>query len=244
MDGIGEKLAESLCERGLVSNLPDLYRLQHSDIENLERMGSKSAANIISQIEETRLIDLATFLSALGLPGIGPELATGFAQQIGTIEQLFEVLNNPEFAIQTLVDIDGVGETVASSFIDGLIERREMVTDLSEVLTITSTEMVEQTGSLLGLTFCITGTMSRSRKEIALMIKSSGGKVVSTVSGKLNYLVAGESAGSKLEKARRLEVKVLSEAELQLFLDSDSQIQSDITEEIDDSSQQMSLGDY
>jgi len=228
----------------LVSNLPDLYRLQHSDIENLERMGSKSAANIISQIEETRLIDLATFLSALGLPGIGPELATGFAQQIGTIEQLFEVLNNPEFAIQTLVDIDGVGETVASSFIDGLIERREMVTDLSEVLTITSTEMVEQTGSLLGLTFCITGTMSRSRKEIALMIKSSGGKVVSTVSGKLNYLVAGESAGSKLEKARRLEVKVLSEAELQLFLDSDSQIQSDITEEIDDSSQQMSLGDY
>ena len=244
MDGIGEKLAESLCERGLVSSLPDLYRLQHSDIENLERMGSKSAANIISQIEETRLIDLATFLSALGLPGIGPELATGFAQQIGTIEQLFEVLNNPEFAIQTLVDIDGVGETVASSFIDGLIERREMVTDLSEVLTITSTEMVEQTGSLLGLTFCITGTMSRSRKEIALMIKSSGGKVVSTVSGKLNYLVAGESAGSKLEKARRLEVKVLSEAELQLFLDSDSQIQSDITEEIDDSSQQMSLGDY
>ncbi|MDP7658526.1 MAG: NAD-dependent DNA ligase LigA [Candidatus Thalassarchaeaceae archaeon] len=244
MDGIGEKLAESLCERGLVSNLPDLYRLQHSDIERLERMGSKSAANIISQIEETRLIDLATFLSALGLPGIGPELATGFAQQIGTIEQLFEVLNNPESAVQTLVDIDGVGETVARSFIDGLIERREMVTDLSEVLTITSTEMIEQTGSLLGLTFCITGTMSRSRKEIALMIKSSGGKVVSTVSGKLDYLVAGESAGSKLEKARRLEVKVLSEAELQSLLDSDSQIQREITEEIDDSSQQMSLGDY
>tara|TARA_B100001964_G_C13985601_1_gene488236 strand:- start:132 stop:755 length:624 start_codon:yes stop_codon:yes gene_type:complete len=207
-------------------------------------MGSKSAANIISQIEETRLIDLATFLSALGLPGIGPELATGFAQQIGTIEQLFEVLNNPESAVQTLVDIDGVGETVARSFIDGLIERREMVTDLSEVLTITSTEMIEQTGSLLGLTFCITGTMSRSRKEIALMIKSSGGKVVSTVSGKLDYLVAGESAGSKLEKARRLEVKVLSEAELQSLLDSDSQIQREITEEIDDSSQQMSLGDY
>ncbi|HJL64593.1 MAG TPA: BRCT domain-containing protein, partial [Candidatus Thalassarchaeaceae archaeon] len=181
---------------------------------------------------------------ALGLPGIGPELATGFAQQIGTIEQLFEVLNNPESAVQTLVDIDGVGETVARSFIDGLIERREMVTDLSEVLTITSTEMIEQTGSLLGLTFCITGTMSRSRKEIALMIKSSGGKVVSTVSGKLDYLVAGESAGSKLEKARRLEVKVLSEAELQSLLDSDSQIQREITEEIDDSSQQMSLGDY
>jgi DNA ligase (NAD+) len=207
-------------------------------------MGSKSAANIISQIEETRLIDLATFLSALGLPGIGPELATGVAQQIGTIEQLFEILNNPESAVQTLVKIDGVGETVARSFIDGLIERREMVTDLSEVLTITSTEMVEQTGSLLGLTFCITGTMSRSRKEIALMIKSSGGKVVSTVSGKLNYLVAGESAGSKLEKARRLDVKVLSEAELQFLLDSDSQIQWDITEEIDDPSQQMSLGDY
>ena len=207
-------------------------------------MGSKSAANIISQIEETRLIDLATFLSALGLPGIGPELATGVAQQIGTIEQLFEILNNPESAVQTLVKIDGVGETVARSFIDGLIERREMVTDLSGVLTITSTEMVEQTGSLLGLTFCITGTMSRSRKEIALMIKSSGGKVVSTVSGKLNYLVAGESAGSKLEKARRLDVKVLSEAELQFLLDSDSQIQWDITEEIDDPSQQMSLGDY
>ncbi|HJM30108.1 MAG TPA: helix-hairpin-helix domain-containing protein, partial [Candidatus Thalassarchaeaceae archaeon] len=245
MDGIGEKLAESMCERGLVSNLPDLYRLKQSDIENLERMGSKSASNIISQIEGTRQMSLATFLSALGLPGIGPELALGFAQKIGTIENLFELLNNSEASIQGLVSIDGVGETVARSFLNGLIERRDVVEDLAEVLTITGTEMVEQTGPLLDLSFCLTGTMSRPRKEIALMIKAAGGKVVSTVSGKLDYLVAGESAGSKLEKAKRLDVNVLSEIELETLIGSDAQTSIDSSELSGNAdNQQKSLGDY
>jgi DNA ligase (NAD+) len=245
MDGIGEKLAESMCERGLVANLPDLYRLKQSDIENLERMGSKSASNIISQIEGTRQMSLATFLSALGLPGIGPELALGFAQKIGTIENLFELLNNSEASIQGLVSIDGVGETVARSFLNGLIERRDVVEDLAEVLTITGTEMVEQTGPLLDLSFCLTGTMSRPRKEIALMIKAAGGKVVSTVSGKLDYLVAGESAGSKLEKAKRLDVNVLSEIELETLIGSDAQTSIDSSELSGNAdNQQKSLGDY
>ena len=86
MDGIGEKLAEQLCEEGLVSTLPDLYSLTHSDIINLERMGEKSANNIISQLDATRSLSLSTFLSALGLPGIGPELATGFAEELGDPE--------------------------------------------------------------------------------------------------------------------------------------------------------------
>ena len=231
MDGIGQKLTEQLCDVGLVRTLPDLYRLSMDDLLTLDRMGEKSASNVLSQLESTRSLMLSKFLSALGLPGIGPELATSIAAEVGDLDQLMmmveakdETINveskpshNP--VIDRLVTIDGVGETVASSLLDGLAARRSIVTDLAEILEITN-EIVSSTSSgiLEGKTFCITGTLSRPRKEIALAIKASGGKVVSTVSGKLDYLIAGESAGSKLEKAQRLGVSVLQESDLDTII--------------------------
>ena len=248
MDGIGEKLAEQLCEEGLVSTLPDLYSLTHSDIINLERMGEKSANNIISQLDATRVLGLSTFLSALGLPGIGPELATGFAEELGDTETMFNLLNDHESAIPRLVKLEGVGETVARSFLEGLSERRAMVEGLAEAIEITAEEAKQESeGPLTGQTFCITGSLSRPRKEIALMIKAAGGKVVSSVSGKLDFLVAGESSGSKLDKANRLSVTVLSESELESKIsgegdDSDEENAGEIF--ADAGPQQMSLGDY
>jgi len=119
---------------------------------------------------------------------------------------------NPVF--DRLISIDRVGETVARLLLDGLDTRSAIVEELSLELDITEESPKQEVGSLLGQTFCITGALSRPRKEVALSIKAEGGKVVSSVSGKLNYLVAGESAGSKLDKANRLGVKILSESEL------------------------------
>ena len=216
MDGIGEKLVDQLCDANLVNTIPDLYRLTTEQVQGLERMAEKSASNVISQLEDTREMALDTFLSALGLPGIGPELATAFAGEICTMDALIAL---GEDDLERLISIEGVGNTVAYSLMAGIADRSEMLEDFNRILTITEVAKTEApSGPLVGLSFCITGTLTRPRKEIALQIKAAGGKVVSAVSGKLDYLVAGENAGSKLEKATRLGVSVLNEAEWEAML--------------------------
>ena len=229
MDGIGEKLAEQLCSTGLVRTLADLYKLSHSDIAGLERMAERSASNVIDELEATRSMTLSAFIAALGLPRIGPEIASVIAAEMGSLEVLLELVENKDdeagsdddgkpnkhnAAIGRLIAIDGVGETVANLLLDGLHTRSKIVAELAEELDITEESPKQESGPLSGQTFCITGTLTRPRKEVALSIKAEGGKVVSSVSGKLDYLVAGESAGSKLEKAGRLGVEILTEAEL------------------------------
>lgn len=226
MDGIGEKLAQQLCSEGLVKSLPDLYNLEISDISNLERMGLKSATNVIKELESSKRISLSMFLSALGIPGIGPELATSVANQVTSIENLLYLVNQRNenidennSAITQLIEIDGIGVKVANQILDGLTIRMDTVKKLQTHLDIYSESKPLSNGSLSGNTFCITGTLTRSRKEIALLIKSNGGKVVGSVSKNLNYLLAGESAGSKLENAISLGVQVISESQLNEMLE-------------------------
>tara|TARA_B110000438_G_scaffold302206_1_gene359210 strand:- start:1547 stop:3598 length:2052 start_codon:yes stop_codon:yes gene_type:complete len=216
MDGIGEKLVDQLCEVKLVKTIPDIYRLTSEQIQSLERMAEKSANNVMNQLDATREMSLDTFLSALGLPGIGPELATAFAGEICTMDSLMAL---SEDDLGRLIAIEGVGVTVAHSLMTGVTDRSEMLEDFSRILTISEVAKTEApSGPLVGLSFCITGTLNRPRKEIALQIKAAGGKVVSTVTGKLDFLVAGENAGSKLEKATRLGVNVLNEVEWEAML--------------------------
>ena len=226
MDGIGEKLAQQLCSEGLVKSLPDLYNLEISDISNLERMGLKSATNVIKELESSKRISLNMFLSALGIPGIGPELATSVANQVTSIENLLYLVNQRNenidennSAVTQLIEIDGIGVKVANQILDGLTIRMDTVKKLQTHLDIYSESKPLSNGSLSGNTFCITGTLTRSRKEIALLIKSNGGKVVSSVSKNLNYLLAGGSAGSKLENAISLGVQVISESQLNEMLE-------------------------
>ncbi len=229
MDGVGEKLAEQMCETGLVTTLADLYKLEREDIEGLERMAEKSASNVIDQLEGSRSMPLSTFIAALGLPRIGPEFASVIATEAGSLDELLDLVskmdedpgvdesgkpNKHNPSMSRLIAIEGVGETVARLLLEGLATRSEIVAELSEQLDITEESPKREAGPLQGQTFCITGTLSRPRKETALSIKAEGGKVVSSVSGKLDFLVAGASAGSKLEKANRLGVGVLNEAEL------------------------------
>ena len=218
MDGIGEKLAEQLCSTGLVSSLADLYRLSEKDLLGLERMAEKSARNILDELESSRSMTLSKFIAALGLPRIGPEIASLVCSEVRTVEELIEMMESRDQSIQRLTSIDRIGETVAALLLDGIAERKDDILDLYSQLEIVEEEDTGQEGLLSGSTFCITGTLSRPRKEIALSIKSEGGKISSSVSGKLDYLVAGSAAGSKLEKANRLGVRVLSEEDLDTLL--------------------------
>ena len=248
MDGIGEKLAEQLCATRLVRTLADLYKLTHQDIAGLERMADRSASNVIDELEASRSMTLSTFLTALGLPRIGPEISSVIATEVGSLETLLELVekkdeeagmdadgkpNKYNPAIDRLIAIERVGETVARLLLDGLDIRSTIVRELSLELDITEESPKQEIGPLLGQTFCITGALGRPRKEVALSIKAEGGKVVSSVSGKLDYLVAGESAGSKLDKANRLGVEILSEVELAEMIGMDPLAE-----------RQSSLGDF
>ena len=211
MDGIGEKLIEALLDNGLVESISDLYRLNHSQISNLERMGDKSAYNVLDELARTRTLNLAKFLHALGIERIGPEVATTISQHFKSIGNLLIWVDEGE--IEELTTIDGIGEKVATIFRDGICKRSDLINELSEIITITD-EAESASGVFDGKSFCITGSLSRPRKEIALAIKNAGGKVVGSVSGNLDILVAGEKAGSKLAKAESLDVEVWSEEKL------------------------------
>jgi len=239
MDGIGEKLAEQLCSSGLVTSLADLYRLENreQDLIGLERMAEKSARNVIEELKSTRSMTFSTFISALGLPRIGPEIATLVCSEVPNLEELIQMTEDRDAAVERLVSIDRVGEVVAKLLLDGISDRKDSIVDLHEQIEIIEGGKTVSEGTLSGSTFCITGTLSRPRKEISLSIKSQGGKVVSSVSGNLSFLVAGESSGSKMERANRLGVRVISEAELDEMLGGS--ILEDMPEE-----RQATLGEF
>ena len=211
MDGIGEKLIEALLDKSLVQTIADLYRLSHSQISDLDRMGDKSAYNVLDELSKTRTLNLARFLHALGIERIGPEVATTISQHFTSLEKL--LLWVDEGDDEELTTIDGIGEKVTTIFREGISKRRELIDELSQIITVTD-EAESASGIFDGKSFCITGSLSRPRKEIALAIKNAGGKVVGSVSGNLDVLVAGENAGSKLAKAESLEVEVWSEEKL------------------------------
>ena len=221
MDGIGEKLVEQLLEAKLIENIPDLYRLQQAEIENLERMGEKSAVNVLTELSKSKQMQLAKFLHALGIAKIGPELAILVAQFATSFDNLMQWVVDAEEqqdqeneALNALVEIDGIGLIVARQVRDGLASRKEMLLDLASIIEVEDQPKAVDGGNLSGKTFCLTGSLTRPRKEVQLAIKNAGGKVVGSVSAKLDILVAGEKAGSKLAKAESLQVLIWSEEEL------------------------------
>ncbi len=211
MDGIGEKLIEALLEKGLVVTIADLYMLSHSQITELERMGDKSAYNVLDELAKTRTLNLAKFLHALGMERIGPEVATTISQHFASLEKLLHWIDEGED--DELTTIDGIGDKVAAIFRNGINKRRTLINELSTIITVTD-ESQPSSGKFDGKSFCITGSLSRPRKEIALTIKNAGGKVVGSVSSSLDILIAGEKAGSKLEKAQSLGIVIWSEEDL------------------------------
>ena len=217
MDGIGEKLVEQLIDEGLISSIADLYRLDEYTLLSLDRMGQKSADNVLNEINKSRSMTFSRFLSALGIPGIGPELATSMSYHFQTPEQLFEWIGKTlidDAEMREITSIDGVGDIVALQLRDGMLHRKDAILDLLTHLVLDKDVRVAAGGPFEGMTFCVTGTLSESRKNIQARIKSAGGKVVGSVSGNLSVLVAGANAGSKLAKAEKLNVTVWNEGTL------------------------------
>ncbi|MGE0262777.1 MAG: NAD-dependent DNA ligase LigA [Candidatus Obscuribacterales bacterium] len=222
IEGVGEVLVEQLVKAGLVDRPSDFYRLSLESLTGLERMGEKSAKNVLSQVEASKTRGLRRLIYALGIRHVGTMGAELLAGRYASIDEL-AAARSEDMAV-----IDGVGPTISEAVVEFFQDEhnRELIEDLKAVGVATEKDESELKGSDLpqifaGKTFVITGTLARmDRKEAEDAIKARGGKASSSVSKKTDYVVAGEKAGSKLEKARSLGVAVLDENEFLDMLES------------------------
>jgi DNA ligase (NAD+) len=215
VEGLGYKLIEQLVDTKLVKSLADLYRLDVETLAKLERMGKKSAENIVKALEASKTRSLDRFLTGLTIRHVGTRGAEVLAERFSTLEAVQNV---------GLADLEGVpeiGQVVAKSVFDFFQDpaNRELLEDLKSVGVAPSPVVpaAPSTGSLplAGKTIVLTGTLpTRSRPEAEALIKKLGGKVTGSVSKSTSYVLAGSDAGSKLEKAKTLNIPIIDEAEL------------------------------
>ena len=215
IDGLGPQIVELLLKNDLIRDVADLYSLKAEQIESLERMGEKSAKNLVSAIEASKTAGLARLVYALGIRNVGEVAATALADRFTTLEELTKA------TAEQIAELEDFGDITAECVVNffshpqnvALCERlRE-----AGLVTVNTNEPKGET--LAGLSFVLTGTLpTMSRDEASALIKQAGGKVVGSVSKKTDYVVAGEAAGSKLTKAQSLGVKIISEEDLLALL--------------------------
>ena len=210
IDGMGPAVLTALVENGIIKSQPDIYGIIATDISSIERMGEKSASNLISAIEKSKSAGLARVIYALGIRNIGQKTADILAEKFGNIDSLMEA------DLETLCSIDGFGEVMAKSLIDyfSLEQSKNLIEKLKEYGVDMTAEIKEKSDIFAGLTFVLTGTLpTMTRNEASDIITANGGKVSSSVSKKTSYVLAGEEAGSKLTKAQSLGIKIIDENE-------------------------------
>lgn len=217
IDGLGQAVVTSLVDSGLVADAADLYTLTAEQVLNLERMGPKSAQNLIEAIAASKQAGLARLLFGLGIRFVGAKAATTLARHFGDIELLAKA------SADELTALDEIGPRIAESVVEYFArpEAERLIAKLTAAGVKLTEEIRRTTGilPLTGKTFVLTGTLpTLTRNDAAELIESQGGKVTSSVSKKTDYVVAGEEAGSKLDKAQKLSITVLNEAELMALL--------------------------
>ena len=218
VDGLGEKLVDQLVEAGLVTRLSDLFNLEAEQVESLERMGKKSAGNLIAALERSKSTTLPRFLIALGVRHVGETIAEILSQHFEELGPLMAA------SVDEIEAIEGVGPTIAESvfrFLADAANRQEIerLQSLGVRWPASRPAEVNKEGqTLTGLQFVLTGSMSAPREHFKEQIERAGGKVVGSVSKKTDYLVAGEKAGSKLDKAQKLNISVLDESGLEALI--------------------------
>lgn len=211
IDGLGPQIVELLLASGLISDVSDLYTLKAEDVAGLERMGEKSAANLIAAIERSKSAGLERLVYALGIRNIGEVAGAALAQRYKTLDALIGATK------EELCEISDFGEITADYVVDFFSHEPNvrLCRRLSELGLVTEAVSAPSGDRLAGLTFVLTGTLpTMSRDEASALIKAAGGKVSGSVSSKTSYVVAGDAAGSKLTKAQSLGVSVIDEAQL------------------------------
>jgi len=212
IDGLGEVLVNQLNERGLVKNVADLYKLTKDDLLQLERMGEKSAENVLAEIEASKKLPLERVIYGLGIRFVGERTAQFLAEHFGSLDAIMNA--NAE----ELEEVNEVGPRIAESIVEFFADEhnRKLVSDLRKAGLTFSGQKKEKGTKLAGKTFVLTGTLARhTRDEAKKMIEDAGGRVSGSVSKKTDHVVAGSDAGSKLDKARELGVNVIGEDELE-----------------------------
>jgi DNA ligase (NAD+) len=217
IEGLGDKLVDQLVGQGLVRNYGDLYRLQLDQLMGLERMGRKSSENLLSGVEASKERGLARLLNALAIRHVGARVAAVLAESFGSMDALMEA------GVEQLGEINEIGPIIAESVHDYLHSQvgRKTIADLRRlgVNMESAAPAAEGAQVLQGKTLVVTGTLQRyTRDEIKELIARHGGRAASSVSSKTDYVVAGEKAGSKLAKAQKLGVTVLTEEQFEALL--------------------------
>ena len=218
IDGLGEAIITQLLEQRLISTPADLYSLNPEDLLPLDGFGPKAASNLLSSLETSKTCGLATFIYALGIPHVGKVTAKTLADHFGSLEALGQC------SIDVLENIPSIGAIVATSLVDAFENPsfQDLLNALIQAGIQPSTPTLP-TGHLSGKTFLITGTLPESRRSLEEKIIAAGGKISSSVSKTLDFLVVGENPGSKLSKADGLikkghELKCISYQDLNIML--------------------------
>ena len=215
IEGLGISVCESLINSGLVKTVADLYYLQAPQIAGLDRMGEKSAANLIAAIDKSREAGLARLLCAFGIRQVGQKAARVLAAHFGDLESLMEA------SAEELTAIPDIGEITANFIVDWFEkpQSRHLIRLLRDAGVDFSSHEERKDNRFAGLTFVLTGTLSRfTRDEASAIIESYGGKASGSVSKKTSYVLAGENAGSKLTKAESLGIPVISEEDFEAMI--------------------------
>ena len=210
IQGLGDKIVDQLVDEGLVKNAADLYELEVGQLAKLDRMGEKSAAKLVAAIEESKQTTLARFLFALGIRDVGEATALALATHYGSLVRLQKATT------EELQEVPDIGPVVAESVYRFFDDRRNVeVLEAMRARGVRVAPMAEpkaDAGPLAGKTFVVTGTLpTLSRADAEALIRSAGGKVAGSVSGKTDFVVAGQSPGQKLADAKKLRIAILDE---------------------------------
>jgi DNA ligase (NAD+) len=233
IEGLGEKQAAVFLDQGLITDVADIYDLTEERLVEVDRFGETSARNLVASIDASRARPFKRVLYALGLPGVGYVTAEALADYFGSIDALHEA--DPE----KIVEVDGVGPIMAEQIAESLGDDAtwslvEKLRSKGLRLEADESERRVEGGPLEGKTVVLTGTLPElTREAAATLVKNAGGKVVNSVSKKTDYVVAGESPGSKLAKAEKFGTPVLDEDGLKDLLANGPPPEPDEAEESD-----------
>lgn len=210
IDGLSSATIRLFYELGLIKNISDLYRLKQSDLENLEGFKDKKIANLLNAIAASKTPSLERFIASLGIELIGEVAAKKIAQH--------QKQNWRNASYDELISIDGFGENMAKSYLEFMRINREKIDELLSFITPKIQTQTPQTSQISNKTFVLTGTLSAPRQNFKERIEALGGRVSSAISSNTDFLLCGQNAGSKLNKAKELGVEILNEAQFNALI--------------------------